>query len=584
MNRLGTYWSVLGRLLTHAGETLRAQRLVIIGGFLALLLETVFRLFEPWPLQYLVDHLFVDIAQTGVPWGQVLACATLLVLIVGGRALCAYLWTVGFAIAGNRILLAIRARLFAHLQTLPTGFHNRSRAGDLLTRLVDDVGMVRDVVVTAAMPLAGSLVLMTVMLGVMAWLNWRLTIIVAAGYPLLWLILQRKKRRIHSAAQNQRAQVSQVAATAAEALASIKAVQALGLSDRLNAQFGRSNDGDLTSGVKVKRLSAAMERTVDVVIGVLTGAVLLAGTFELSAERLSLGELLVFLAYLRSTAKPVRNWAKYGARIAKSTAGAQRILEVLETSPGVTDGPSPQRPEPILGRIEFSNVTFKHDDGEPVFENANLTIEAGESIAIIGESGTGKSTALGLIMRLYDPDDGAIRLDGVDLSKIELAYLRQQYAIALQDPLLFHGSILSNIAQSVPEATPEQLHRAIEQAQVDRFTHALPAGLNTLVGEGGVNLSNGQRQRIALARALLKDAPVFIVDEPLNALDREVSTAVSDALCLHAHGRTTVIVTHDSNQALLADRVVTIANRGFHEVAKVELRATLTATPEVKHG
>lgn len=560
MSARGTMLSRLVALLRYAGATLRAERLLIFGGFLALLAETGLRLLEPWPLQYLVDHILLSSREAGVSPSLAaagIACAILL-LVVALRALAAYAWTVGFAIAGNRVLLAIRAKVFSHLQILSLKFHSKARMGDLITRLIDDVGMVRDVVVTAAMPLLGSIILLTAMLGVMAWLNWRLTMIALFGAPLLLLLFGRKSKRIHVAARQQRKQVSKVATAAAESLASIKAVQALGMGSATAAEFTTANNADLASGVKVKRLSAGMERSVDVVIGIITAATLFFGVLEVTYERLSVGELLVFLAYLRATAKPIRNWAKFTARISKSAAGAERILELLETDPEVTEIEDPKDLEWVEGKIEFDHVSFDYA-GRMILQDASFVIERGESVAIVGASGAGKSTLLTLMMRLFDPVSGTVRIDGHDVKTLRIDSLRSSFSIALQDALLFHGTFRDNLTQG--RTYPDELIEKVAlDTRVQRIVRDMPLGLDTPIDEHGSNLSNGEKQRISLARALLVESPILLVDEPLTGLDRETAKAVDNVLNHYAHAKTFVFVTHDHAQASRADRVLHVRN------------------------
>ncbi len=578
--RLPNY-RVFRRLLAEVQPTVKQQQGLLAGGFAALLAETLLRLLEPWPLKYVVDQWLMPLASgelnpNAIQAGWVWAVALALAGVVGLRALAAYGWTLGFAIAGNRVLLAVRAKTFRHLQGLSLSFHARARKGDLLSRVVEDVAMVRDVVVTALLPLVGNVLLLIVMLGVMTWLNARLTLCVLLAAPLLALLANRRSQSIRHAAREQRQRVGQVAATVGETLASIKAVQALDLNDRVSAEFGAANNADLRSGVKVKRLTAGMERSVDLVLGVVTGLVLAVGVFEVMAARLTAGELLVFLAYVRSVAKPVRNWAKFTARINKSHAGAERILSVLNEKPAVSEASDARELAVPQGHLELRDVSFDYEPGKPVLKDVNLMINPGETVALIGPSGAGKSTLLALLLRLHDPDSGVVLLDGQPLSGLTLASVRRAFAVALQDPLLFHGTVAENIAMGSDLTDPRTNRRvqlAAEKAIVTEFTDRWPLGLDTPIGESGATLSNGQKQRISLARALLSDAPIVLLDEPLTALDEVTSRAVDAFLRHHTGDRTCVVVTHELRQSLWADRVYAVSEGSVRRVSTTELKA-----------
>ncbi len=578
MNKLET-WRRLSQLFVHAGTTLHAQRYVIAASFAALFLEACFKLLEPWPLQYLVDEILLSSRKDNAEidlYAAGIACLVL-VLAIGFRALAAYAWTVGFALTGNRVLLAVRAKVFRHLQALSLRFHSSARMGDLLTRLIDDIGMVRDVVVTAAMPLAGSLILLTTMIAVMAWLNWRLTLIALIGAPVLLFMFTRKSTRIREASKQQRRQVSKVAATAAETLSNIKMVQALGLSQATASEFQSANDSDLSSGIKVKRLSANMERSVDVVIGIVTACTLFAGVLEVFKARLSVGEFLVFLAYLRATAKPIRNWAKFTARVSKGAAGAERILQLLETEPEVTEIANPTSLQNVKGQIEFQNVHFDYQ-GHCVLDAASFTIRPRETVAIIGSSGSGKSTVVSLAVRLYDPTQGTVLIDDYDVKDLRLDSIREHVAVALQDALLFHGTLRDNLTQgkTIDDAS---LRNVVEQTQLSAVIDDLDRGLESMISEDGANFSNGEKQRISLARAILSDASVLIIDEPLTGLDPQTARAIDTVLREHAQSRTFIFVTHDLEQASHADRVLFVHERTISDLGRrsaSQLRAICT--------
>lgn len=558
--------SSLRRFLFRFAPHMAPHKRIVAGSFVALFAEVAFRLLEPWPLKFVIDNVILtsDGAFDLEPMTILTAAVVGVLLIALCRALAAYFSTVGFAIVGNRVLIDIRNLLYSHIQALSLRFHSKARGGDLITRITGDVSMLKEVLVTAFLPLLGNLAVLTGMLAVMAWLDWRLTLAVVAVAPLLIFSTSRKHRRIRQVARQQRRRESALAATAAESIGAIKTVQAMSLADQFNAAFASTGDQDFRAGVKGKRLAAALERTVDVVLALATALVLWLGTVDVLAGHLTAGELLVFLAYLKGAFKPVRNWAKYSARIAKAGAAAERVVEIMDRDPEVADAHDAVAMRRPAGHIEFDGVSFAYDRDKSVFTGLHLSVPAGRYLAVMGPSGAGKSTLLSLLLRLYDPDSGRIRVDGQDLRDVTLASWRSHISVVLQDTFLFAGSIADNIRQgALTPVSLAQIEAAARLANIHDFIYRLPDGYETAVGERGVTLSTGQRQRIAIARAAVRDAPILILDEPLASLDHENVEQVREALWRLAEGRTTIHVTHDFADGANADQVLYVEHGGF---------------------
>ena len=551
---------------------IRAERALLIGAFAALIGQTLLRLLEPWPLGIVIDHVLGAGSEdasslfAGIDRTQLLFAAAITVFAVAVlRAITGYAGTIGFALVGNRILTTARSRLFRHLQSLSLAFHNRTRGGDVVVRVISDVGTVRDVTITALLPLFANGLVLAGMLAVMFWLDWQLTLIALSTVPLFWLSMVRLGRRIQNVSRKQRRQEGHLASTAAESLAGIETVQSLSLDETFAAAFGRSNEKSMREGVKAKRLSARLERTVDVLAAFSTALVLFFGTRLAMRGGLQPGELVVFLSYLRTAIRPVRGMAKYTARLAKASAAAERVLEILDEVPEVANREDAIQAPRFDGSVVFDDVTLSYGRGDPVLAGVRFEIPAGAHVAIIGESGAGKSTLLAAVLRLLDPTHGSIRIDGLDLRDLELASLRRQIAVVPQETLLFAGSIAENLAFGRPDATPEEIEASARAACADGFVRALPDGYETRVGERGADLSVGQRRRLSIARAGLSRAPIVILDEPLAGLDAENAGAVARALEQSISGRTTLHVTHDLGQALRADLVAVVADRGIPE-------------------
>ena len=547
----------LRRTLSYLRPHLRPQRKLMIAGFACLLAEVAFRLLEPWPLKYVIDAVVLPATadRSGVV-RLLVVCAVALVAVAGLRALSAYLMTVCFALAGTRAMTAVRADVFAHVQRLSLRFHGATKTGDLLTRLTGDVGRLQEVAVTAALPLLGNVVALLGMTTVMLVLDWRLALIVVAAFPVFVLASSRSSRKITSAARQQRRREGELAGTAGETLGAITVVQAYSLERILQRVFGADNDRALRDGVKASRLAAGLERKTDLLVGFATAAVLLVGGMRVLDGALTPGELVVFISYLKGAFKPMRDLAKYTGRLAKAAASGERIIDLLETAPDITDARH-ARPAPrFYGEIRFDHVDLDYGSGERALRDVTLRIPGGCRVGLVGPSGSGKSTLAALVLRLYDPTNGTVTIDGHDLRDLTLASVRGQVAVVLQESVLFATSVRENIRYGRPDATDAEVEAAARVAHADEFVRRLEHGYDTMLGERGTGLSGGQRQRIAIARAVLRDARIVVLDEAATGLDQENSAAVRDAIRALTRGRTTLVISHVPDEVADCDIVV----------------------------
>jgi ATP-binding cassette, subfamily B, bacterial len=568
----------LWRVARHFTPYIRRQRALVAGSTLALFAEVVMKALEPWPLKFVFDRVIGPPvgASSGFaavdaldPLALLTFAALAVVAVVALRALAAYLSTVGFALVGNRVLTEVRSDLYRRLQCLSLSFHNRARGGDLLVRVIGDIGMLKDVAVTALLPLAANVLILFGMTGLMFWLNWKLAALALCTLPLFWLFTARTTRRIRLASRDQRRREGAMASTAAESIGAIRVVQALSLEATFADAFSSQNRKSLKEGVRASRLSAGLERTVDVLIGLATALVLWYGARLVLRGELTAGDLLVFLAYLKSAFRPAQDFAKYTARLAKASAAGERVIELLRREPEVRDLPGAVAAPPFEGAVEFDSVGFSYDEGREVLRDVSFAVRPGGRVALVGPSGNGKSTLVNLVLRLYDPDRGSVRIDGRDVREYTLESLRSQVGVVMQDGVLFAASVRDNIAYGAPGATDEEVERAARLANADEFIRLMPEGYETVIGERGVTLSAGQRQRIAVARAAVRRAPVLILDEPTTGLDGENERAVMRALERLSEGRTTFLVTHFLRHAVTADLILyveggRVVERGTH--------------------
>jgi ATP-binding cassette, subfamily B, bacterial len=407
--------------------------------------------------------------------------------------------------------------------------------------------------VTALLPLVARLLILAGMVGVMFWMHWQLALLALALLPLFWLRTVKLTRDIREVAQQQRRREGAMAATAAESFSGMKIVQALAAADAFTGAFSTQNDKSLKQDVKGKRLAASLERSVDFLIAGATALVLWQGARLVLAGQLTPGDLLVFLAYLKSAFRPVQDFAKFTGRLGKASAAGARVIELLETAPEVADRADAVDAPEFRGDICFENVSFAYEPGRPVLDNVSFTVPAGQTLAILGESGGGKSTLLNLIARLHEPTSGRILIDGRELRDYRVDSLRRRLGIVLQENVLFAGSVRDNIALGMPTATDEQVEAAARLANAHHFIAELSDGYDTFIGERGATLSQGQRQRIAIARAAIRGASLLLFDEPTTGLDEANERAVIEGLRNLSRGHTTIWVTHNPRHAELAD-------------------------------
>ncbi|MEZ4416590.1 MAG: ABC transporter ATP-binding protein [Gemmatimonadota bacterium] len=525
-------------------------------------------LLKPWPIKLVLDQVILErpwallpAALSGADGRALLlwiSCALLLVVAVLG-GLAEYARTVQIAQAGNRIVAQLRSDLHDRLIRMSLSFHARYPRGDLLVRLTGDAAMLKMLLLEGVVLFAQELLLVVGIVLVAFSLNATLTMVAVVTMPVVTAIVFYYGRRIRTAARKQRRKEGQIAVNAAESLLAVPEIQAYGLEDRAGAFFGKHANKSEKAAVAATRLEGQMGRAADVAIALGTGVVLWVGARQVLAGRLSPGEMLVFVSYVRALFKPLRRVTSLAAKMVKSAAGAERLLEILDTEPDLRD-PSPA-PEPtrLRGDLRFSRVSYAYTDDAPdVLDEVDLHIRPGEVVALLGTNGAGKSTLVSLIPRLRDVRTGQVLVDGQDVRSLCIADLRSQVAMVFQKTVLFDGTIEENVRMGGPATTDEAVQRALRLSGLKEVVGHLPRGVQTRVGEVGDALSGGQRQRVALARALLRDAAVVVFDEPTSALDPAgVQRLIEDVLPA-LRGRTVLLVTHDRRLALAADRAVAL--------------------------
>lgn len=554
--------SLARQALSLTGPELRRQIPLILAGVVALLFEVSLRILEPWPFKMLIDNVLTPALGTGgnpTPdaVNMLFLFAGLLVATVALRAATNYLATVCFALVGARVAASLRAKVFRHVQSLDQQFHAQNRSADTVQRIVSDVARLQEVGITAGFPLIANTLTLVVMLVVMFVLDMLLALVVLVAIALFFITSYGTSERITSASRRSRKGEGQLANTAQETLASIKVVQTYGLEAHVEERFVRTNQASLKEGVKTLRLSARLERTTDVIVGVAAAAVMVGGGWRVLTGDMTLGELVLFSTYLRTTMKPLRDMAKYTGRIAKASASGERVYDLMSVKPQIVNPEKPIQTSHVVGEITVKNVSTEYE-GRQILKNVNVQIHPGEYVAVIGPSGSGKSTFVSLLTRAQDPVSGEILLDGKSVKDFDLGQLRESVSTLHQEAVLFAGTIRDNIRMGRLDASDDEIVEAAKLANAHPFIMEQPKGYDTIVGERGATLSGGQRQRIAIARAFLRNSPLVILDEATTGLDPESATAVLEAIGTLVKGRTTLAVTHDAEVVLRADRVLWI--------------------------
>jgi len=546
---------------------LLARRWSVGLALLALLGVTAMELASPWPLKVLIDYvLLAKPLPPGAVWMEgllassplaavaMISCSIAAIALLSGAF--AYLQSYLSARIGYGLVDTLRRELFSHLQQLPLSFHSRMRSGELLTKVASDTNQIRDVFADWAINFAAQFLMLVGVITVMLMMNWRLAAVVLATLPLLFGILFYLNRQIRLSARSQRHQEGKVVSRINEILSSIALVQAFGREDYEQERFAVESAQSLEAGLKNARIAAAVSKAIGLATALGTAGTVFVGAWLAIEGSLTPGDLLIFVAYVRGMYKPIKDLGKIWAKFSRARASAERVSEILAIEPDIRDLPGAIEVTGLEGEIVFDSVCFSYGAGKPVLDNVSLRIRPGERVALIGASGAGKSTLISLLLRLYEPQRGTIRIDGRNLAAYTRESLRREIGIVLQDTVLFGASIRENIAYGRPGATPEEIEQAARAAQADEFIAQLADGYEALVGERGCTLSGGQRQRLCLARALIKRPSILILDEPTSAIDPESAARIDRALAGVHRGKTLLAIGHQFSSFADFDRVL----------------------------
>ena len=549
------------RLLTYARPY--TGRLIV--ALVAMVLYAIGSSGQAYLIRPILDQVLIKAEDA-----QLIAGLIILTYVIKGIG--AYVSGILMADVGQRVVRDLRDRLFRHTLEQSAAFFSRRTTGQLVSRITNDVNQVQSVVsdtipdlIRESLSVVGFTVTMFVM-------DWHMALVVLTSTPLMVYPLIRLGQRVRSTSRRGQEDLEHVTHIATEALAGHRIVKAFGAEAREGERFGRATHLLYRTNMKITSALSALPPTMELIGGVAAAAAILYGAHRVAEQTLTAGKFTGFLVAAFMMYTPIKKLSRMNASIQQAIAAAQRIFEMLDTHSEVREKPGAPALAPVRSRVEFRNIGFAYDD-EPdrfVLRSVSFSVKAGQVAAIVGLSGAGKTTLVNLIPRFYDPTEGAVFVDGVDVRDVALASLRSQVALVTQETVLFDDTIAANIAYGVPNASRDKIIAAAKAAHAAEFIDRLPEGYDARIGERGQRLSGGQRQRLAMARAILKDSPLLVLDEATSALDAESELLVQDALANLMQNRTTFVIAHRLSTVRRADLIVAldkgrVAEIGTHD-------------------
>lgn len=473
-------------------------------------------------------------------------------------------------IVSQKAILQLRNKLHKHTLSLDLKFFDRNRTGDLMARLTSDVNQLQELVSADSLSLIADVITFAAIVGYLLYTDWKLALITLITLPFLFITSRYFSQRIKSAYRAVRHISAQINNSLQDTLSGIRMIKSFASEDAEAKQFEALSEQHRIATVSASRLSATFSPIIDWLNYVGMTSVLLFGAWQVMHGNMSVGDIVAYLAYLRLLQAPIRSFSRMITKVQQSAAAFERIQEVLATVPEVYDKEGAIVLPPVKGQIVFDDVEFAYEEGHPILQNFQLRLPCNQTTALVGSSGSGKSTIAYLIARLYDVQRGDIFIDSYPLTEVTVKSLRQQMGIVSQDVILLNGTIRENIAYGRPQATDDEIIAAAHAANAHEFISAFPMGYDTPIGERGVKLSGGQKQRLSIARAFLTNPRILILDEATAALDTESEQRIQHALSVLLPGRTCLVIAHRLSTIQNADQIVVLEHGEIVELGNHE--------------
>lgn len=522
-------------------------------------------LIVPWIIKDIVDEVLAEKNIQMLYW---VIAAILVIFLIRGVTTFGNRYLMGYI--GQRVVTDLRKRLFAHLQRLSISYYDKRRTGEIMSNLTNDIGALQTAIVENFVSLIQEAAIFVGSFVLMIYLQWKLTVLCLVIVPMVSFIIKFFGKKLHQSGKNVQEKLADVTAMLQEVIQGVRIVRSFNRSDYEIQRFDDVNEANFKANVRTIRQSSQLTPFVEFFSAIAITVIIWYGGLSVIDGIMTSGELIAFLIYAINLANPTRRIAEAVGNIQKSLGAADRVFAILDTEPEVKNRPGAGALQVTAGRVEFDHVAFSYEPDHPVLTDISFTAEPGQTVAIVGPSGAGKTTIANILPRFYDVTGGSVRINGTDIRDVTIGSLRDHIGLVPQDTLLFNTTIKNNILYGRLDATDEEVWEAVRAANAEHFIRELPMGIETRVGDRGLVLSGGQRQRIAIARALLKNPAILILDEATSALDTESEKVVQEALDRLMVGRTSFVIAHRLSTIQNADQILVInggviAERGTHE-------------------